>query len=102
MRYLQRFARGQDSLLVYRDQRGFNAQGIMLFLGSRSGVGGQLCGYRLPIAQGGNRTVVDTTVVWVDTGEIDLANEVDDRRLGRVFGAADNSEFVDAVLVVAL
>lgn len=74
----------------------------MLFLGPRSRVGGQLCSNYLPIAQGRNRTVVYTTVVWVNARKIDLADEVNNGWLGGVFGSAVDSEFVDSVLVVAL
>lgn len=41
-------------------------------------------------------------VVWVNAWEVDLANEVDDGWLGRVFGSAVDSEFVNSVLMVAL
>lgn len=74
----------------------------MLLLRSWTGIGGYLCGNRLPVAKSRNRTVVYTAVVWVNAWKVDLADEVNDGWLGGVFGSAVDSEFVDSVLVVAL
>jgi len=56
----------------------------------------------LPLGETGQLVRVDDAVGWVDTGQVDLADELDRRRLVRVLGTAVHLDTVDAVLVDGL
>ena len=85
-------------LLPYRNQSRLEAKGVLL----RSRVLGELGGDASPIAKNGDRVGIDLAVVLVDSGEVDLADKVNDWRLLGVVGAALHLKFVDAILVVTL
>lgn len=53
----------------------------------------------LPLGETGQLVGVDDAVVGVDTGQVDLADELDRRRLVRVLGTAVHLDTVDTVLV---
>lgn len=85
-------------LLPYRNQSSLEAEGVLL----RSRVLGELGGDASPITENGNRVGVDLAVGLADSGEVDLADKVNNGGLLGVVGAALHLEFVDAILVVAL
>lgn len=72
----------------------------MVVLGPR--VLGELGRDALPVPQDADGVLVDKAVLGADTGQVDLADEVDQGRLFRVVRSAVHLELVDAVLVVAL
>lgn len=55
--------------------------------------------FALPLGQAGQLPGIDDAVLGVDAGEVDLADELDGRRLVGVLFAAVHFEAVDAVLV---
>lgn len=63
---------------------------------------GQLGSNAGPVAENSHGVGVDLAVCWADTGQVDLADEVDDGWLLGVVWAALHLKFVDAVLVVSL
>jgi hypothetical protein len=56
----------------------------------------------LPLGETGQLAGVDDAVVGVNTGQVDLADELDRRRLVRVLGTAVHLNTVDTVLVDGL
>lgn len=56
----------------------------------------------LPLGEAGQLVGVDDAVGGVDTGQVDLADELDRRRLVRVLGTAVHLDTVDTVLVDGL
>jgi hypothetical protein len=56
----------------------------------------------LPLGEAGQLARVDDTVVGVDTRKVDLADELDRRRLVGVFRTAVHLDTVDSVLVGGL
>ena len=87
-----------QDILPDRYQGRLEAEGIFL----RARVLGELCRNVGPVPENADSILVDEPIGLADTGEVDLADEVDDGRLLGVFVAAVHLELVDSVLVISL